>query len=316
MTATSSEVFTTTDTQCWHDGDALVLTLARPRPTITRNVLDAFERAISEAERRFAPLVICSSDKHFAFGANLNDELNAAAAGRPQALDAALENYQRVMLRLRHALVPTVAAVRGVAISGGCEVLMHCTRVVAHPDSRIGLMEPLAGVVPSGGGLKEFAYRASLSADPSRQIVQAFTTICAVTAANAEEAQRLGLLTARDQVNAADPLAEAIALGRKLRDAGHIAPAANPSFRTVGSETLQILRAAQATMLGHGKLTAHQFEVNMRIAQVLCGGEQAGMHTEVELFALERQHFLALAQMPLTQARIEHLRSTGKPLLN
>ena len=295
----------------------LVLTLTRPRPTITRDVLDAFERAIGEAERRFAALVICSADKHFAFGANLNAELDAAAAGRLEPLDAALANYQRVMLRLRHASVPTVAAVRGVAISGGCEVLMHCTRVVAHPESRIGLMEPLAGVVPSGGGLKECAYRASRSADPARQIILSFETICACAALDASRAQRQGLLTEFDNVNAIDPLAEAIALGSKLRTAGHTAPASNPSFLTVGEDTLRILRAAQATMLGHGKLTTHQFEVNMRIAQILCGGgESQAIHTEAELFALERQHFLALAQMPLTQARIEHLRSTGKPLLN
>jgi 3-hydroxyacyl-CoA dehydrogenase len=321
----SGDIFTSNDTRCWHHGDALVLTLTPPRPTITRDVLDALERAIDAAESRFAAMVICSAAPHFAFGANLNDELRAAAEGRPQALDAALENYQRVMLRLRHASAPTVAAVRGVAISGGCEVLMHCTRVVAHPASRIGLMEPLAGVVPSGGGLKELAYRASRSADPSRQIILAFETICAATALDPSQAQRVGLLTALDQVNAADPLAEAIAWGCKLQAMGHSAPPPMPPFLTVGEKTLHILRAAQATLLEHGKLTSHQFEVNMRIALILCGcqgasskagGDPAAMRTEAELFALERQHFLALAQMPLTQARIEHLRATGKPLFN
>jgi 3-hydroxyacyl-CoA dehydrogenase len=320
-----ADIFTSSDTRCWHDGDALVLTLTSPRPTISRDVLNAFERAVSEAESRFAALVICSAAPHFAFGASLNDELNAAAEGRPQVLDAALENYQRVMLRLRHASVPTVAAVRGVAISGGCEVLMHCSRVVAHPESRIGLMEPLAGVVPSGGGLKELAYRASLSADPSRQIILAFETICAAIPLDPSHAQRAGLLTARDQVTATDPLADAIALGCKLQAAGYASPPTQPSFLTVGEKTLHILRAAQATLLAHGKLTAHQFEVNMRIALVLCGchgdsskagGDAAAVRTEAELFALERQHFLALVQMPLTQARIEHLRRTGKPLLN
>src|SRR5262245_29231816 len=120
MAGTGRFVFTTADTRCWHrDGGALILSVERVPPAITPDVLDAMVRAVTEAERGFATLVITSSSAHFAFGANLD----AAAHGRPDVLDAAHETYQRVMLRLRHAGVPTVAAVRGVAISGGCEVL-------------------------------------------------------------------------------------------------------------------------------------------------------------------------------------------------
>src|SRR5262245_3346119 len=152
MTATDGTVFVTADTRCWgRDDGALILSVERTPPAITTDVLDALARAVTEAERGFATLVIASSNAHFAFGANLDGALDAAADGRPEVLDAALEAYQRTMLRLRHASVPTVAAVRGVAISGGCEVLMHCTRVVAHAESRIGLAEPSVGVVPGGG---------------------------------------------------------------------------------------------------------------------------------------------------------------------
>jgi 3-hydroxyacyl-CoA dehydrogenase len=274
------------------------------------------ERALSEAEHSHAALVIASGE-NFAFGADLHAAMRAAAAGQTQALDAALTNYQRVMLRLRYAAIPTVAAVRGVAVSGGCEVLMHCTRVVAHARSRIGLFESAAGVVPGGGGLKELAYRASLAPDPSQALQRAFDTIATATIARStSEAQQLGFLTPFDVVNATDPLAEAIEQGRNLQAAGYFSPPRNPTFAVLGSEMRRQLQAAQTALLEAGKLTAHQFRINMHIAQVLCGGDAAGLQTEADLLALERLHFLVLAQTAETQARYVHLVSTGMPLVN
>jgi 3-hydroxyacyl-CoA dehydrogenase len=144
-------VFTTDETRCTRDADGThVLTFTASRPEISPDVLDALERALDLAEQAFAPLVVASESEHFAFGANLDRALAAAANGRPEVLDAALERYQRTMLRLRHASVPTVAAVRGLAVSGGCELLMHCTRVVEHPQSFVGLGETSIGLI--GGG--------------------------------------------------------------------------------------------------------------------------------------------------------------------
>jgi 3-hydroxyacyl-CoA dehydrogenase len=313
----TDSIFATADTRCRPQGDALILSLEQPRPTITADVLAAVERAIDAAERDHTTLVICSATDNFAFGATLAAEFEAALDGRPDVLDAALMNYQRVMLRLRYAAVPTVAAVRGTAISGGCELLMHCTAVAAHASSRIGLMEPLVGIVPGGGGLKEFALRASRAPDPERYIINAFEALTAFTRATPQEALRYGYLTPQDHLDAIDPLAAAIELGRRLHAAGHKLPPANPSFRCVGSKTLAALRAAQAALLDGGKLTAHQFEVNIRMAQILCGGDTADpVCTEAQLFALERQYLIELLLTPLTQARLDHLRRTGKPLAN
>lgn len=310
-------VFTTVDTRCRRDGDALIVTLEQARPTITADVLGALERALGEAERGLATLVVTSSGENFAFGATLTDEFEAALNGRPEVLDAALVNYQRVMLRLRHASVPTVAAVRGTAISGGCELLMHCTAVAAHADSRIGLMEPIVGIVPGGGGLKEFALRASRAPDPEQVIVKAFEALTAFARATPREAQRYGYLAAGDKVDVADPLATAIELGRHLHAKGHTPPAAGPVFRCVGSATLGKLRAAQTALRDRGQLTAHQFEINMRMALILCGGDTVEpVCTEAQLFAMEREHLIALLPTPLTQARLASLRSTGKSIMN
>jgi 3-hydroxyacyl-CoA dehydrogenase len=317
MTTDSQLLFSTSDTRCLRQGAALVLSFTQPRPTISADVLGALERAVNEAERSFATLVVSASGEHFAWGANLDAEFAAAINGHPEVLDAALVNYQRVMLRLRHASVPTIASIRGVAISGGCELLMHCTAVVVHAESRIGLLEPLVGIVPGGGGLKEFALRASRSPDPEQQIIKAFESLITLTWVSPQQAQQIGYLTQCDQITAADPLPSAIELGLNLHAAGHKSYELNPAIRPVGAKTLQVLRASQRALLQDGKITAHQFDVNMRMALVLCGGDSGeSMRNEEQLFAFERQHLIALLLTSQTQERIEHMRRTGRPSMN
>jgi len=310
-------IFITADTRCRRSGEVLVLSFEQTRPMVTPDVLEALVRALEAAEHAGSALVITTAGRHFAFGAWL-DGLDAAAQGRPQELDAELHRYQQTMLRLRHAAIPTIAAVRGVAISGGCELLMHCTRVVAQADSIIGQAEASVGLIPAGGGVKEFARRAASAAEPARFIADAFTTLAAATVArSAMQARQLGFLTPADVVTEDDPLPAAIEVGRNLQSAGHVPPARNPTFAVAGTRVEQELCASQAKLLADGQLTEHQFVVNCRLAKVLCGAEgPAELRTEADLFALERSQFLALAQMPLTQARIAHLRSTGQVLVN
>lgn len=312
-----ADIFSSTETLCrYRDDEALLFSLTNPRPRISADVLGGLERAIEVAERRHVPLVVDSSSANFAFGADLDAELAEAAQGRTDALDAALRNYQRVMLRLRHASIPVVAAVQGAAVSGGCELLMHCSRVVAQSDSRIGLFESAAGVVPAGGGLKEFALRAAQSHDLDASVTAALETISSATIAAAAEARRLGFLTPQDIVIDTDPLEHAVVIARALLPT-HTPPASNPVFRIGGRTLLKRLRAAHELKLEHVELTLHQFEVNMRIAEVLCGGDtNADSRSEAELFELERSHFIELAQNPLTQARIAHLRTTRQRLVN
>jgi 3-hydroxyacyl-CoA dehydrogenase len=313
----ATPTFETADTRAAFDHGALVLTLQRERPSITSDVLDALERGVAEAERAGAPFVVASQREHFAFGATLDDAFDAAADGAPEVLDRALDRYQSVMLALRHARVPTVAAVRGVAISGGCEVLMHCTRVVAHRAVSIGLMEGAVGVVPGGGGLKELAFRAAASGERDAHVAAAVETVGTATVGRGgANARRLGFLTEADVIDAPDPVADAITLGLSLI-ATHVPPSRNPRCRVAGPAFRNRLVDMQRARHVAGELTTHQLDINGRIADVLCGGDAPGEErSEQELLALERRHFLVLAANPLTQKRLEHLRATGTLLRN
>jgi 3-hydroxyacyl-CoA dehydrogenase len=211
--------FDSADTHCAAPRDGVVvLTLTQPRPSITTDVLDSMERALDGAAREGAALVIASGAEHFAWGADLHDAMEAAGRGDVGPLERALQRYQQTMLRLRHATVPTVAAVRGVAISGGCEVLMHCTHVVLHRSCVVGLAEASIGVVPGGGGLKELVLRAARSeGDLAVAIEAAFDTVAATRLARGpEEAVELGWLEADATTIAADPVVEACRVGVEL----------------------------------------------------------------------------------------------------
>ena len=189
--------------RCWHNEDgALVVTLDGERPTISEAVLDAYHRAIALAEARFEMLVIGEGQKDFAYGADLGDGLSAAIAGDTAPLDRLLHYYQQTMLALRHARVPTIAVSRGVAVSGGCEVLMHCTRVVATPKSPIGLAEASIGVMPAGGGVKEMARRTALRGIDgyTANLERAFSVLSGARIAYARDAKPFDLLTEHDVI--------------------------------------------------------------------------------------------------------------------
>ncbi len=304
--------------RCWHDGEgALIVSLDGERPTISRAVLDAYHRAIALAESRFEMLILGEGQKDFAYGADLGDELGAAIAGDTAPLDGLLHYYQQTMLALRHARVPTIAVSRGVAISGGCEVLMHCTRVVAAPKSPIGLGEAAIGVMPAGGGVKEMARRATLGGANSymQNLERAFAVVSGARIAYARDAQPFDLLTERDVVaDGDDLLSVAKQLGRSILDCAHTLPPRNPMIRVAGSEVCERLIASHAT---DDSITPHQRRVNAEIARVLCGGDGVAREApEQHLLDLERRYFLELVQTPLTQARFAHLRNTGTALKN
>ena len=312
--------FESAEVRCWHEGsDALIVTLTATRPTISSAVLDGFERAIALAQSDFQMLVI-EGQRDFAYGADLNDAFAAAATGQLDVLDRALDRYQRTMLALRHAAIPTIAVTRGVAISGGCEVLMHCTRVVAAPTSPIGLVETSVGVLPGGGGVKEMARRAMLSAAGGDLYPGTRTRLQGARVlrkSSAHGTRRRGTCCRTDDVVVdGDLLAAAKELGRSLQRDGYRPPPHNPTIRVGGDDALERLLESQRTKDG-SELTAHQLRINAHVAEVLCGGRGPARDvSEQTLLDLERRHFLVLVQTAETQARLAHLRETGTTLRN
>ena len=324
-------VFETDALRCWHlERDVAIVSFRTKQHTIGDEVLDGMQRALDEAERGFAGLVIWQTREPFSFGANLASLAPAAQAGRWDEIDAIVARFQRTSLRLRYSLVPTVAAVRGMALGGSCEFVLHCDRAVAALESYLGLVEAGVGLLPGGGGTKEFALRAAEWAKPAPTGGQAdqfpalraaFQTIATATVAkSALEAKALGYLRPGDVVvmHPHEILHVAIGEARALADAAYrppLAPAAIPVAGRTGVATLEMLLV---NMRDGGMISAYDFVVGLAIARVLCGGDLDAGTTVSEgwLVDLERAEFMTLAQDARTQARIGHTLATGKPLRN
>jgi 3-hydroxyacyl-CoA dehydrogenase len=192
--------------RAWHDGDGvLVMSFKTKMHTVGDAVLEGVQQAIGIAERDFRAAVIWQPKEPFSAGADLAGALGALQAGKLDEFDAMVGNFQATSQRIKYSLVPVVAAVRGLALGGGCEFQMHSARCVAHLESYIGLVEAGVGLLPAGGGLKELAVRASNAAGPGgdvfAELKKVFETIAmGKVSASAVEAKDLGLLRKDDVV--------------------------------------------------------------------------------------------------------------------
>ena len=318
-------VFESDDARCWHGGDDIaVLSFKTKMHTISAGVIDAVHRAIDEAERGFAGLVIWQDSEPFSAGADLSGAMPSLQAGKLAEFEGFVARFQDTSMRVKFSLVPVVAAVRGLCLGGGCEFQMHSARTVAALESYIGLVEAGVGLLPAGGGLKEIALRAALNAtegDVFTQLKGIFQTVAmAKVSASALEAKELGLMRASDVVvfHADELLYVAKAVARGLAQTGYRPPLPNRQIPVAGDVGAATLKAAVVNMLEGGFISAHDMEIAGRIADTLCGGqiERGSLVDEQWLLDLERKHFVALAQMPKTQERIAFTLKTGKPLRN
>ncbi len=324
-------VFETDALRMWHlEQDVAIVSFRTKQHTIGDDVLDGMLRALDEAERGFAGLVIWQTKEPFSFGANLATLAPAVQSGRWDTVEAVVARFQQTSLRLRYSLIPTVAAVRGMALGGSCEFIMHCDRAVAALESYVGLVEAGVGLLPGGGGTKEFAVRAADAvkqgptggqADHFPFLRASFQTIAMATVAkSALEAKALGFLKDADVVvmHPHEILHVAIGQARAMADSGYRPPLPPVGIPVAGRTGIATLEMMLVNMREGGFITAYDFEVALAIARVLCGGDVDAGSTVDErwLVELERAEFMALAQDPRTQARIAHTLATGKPLRN
>ena len=293
--------------------------------TVNDAVLDGIQQAIDHAERNLGAVVIWQdSDKAFSAGADLKGMVGFVQSGRIDKLEAMIANFQRTSQRIKYSLVPVVAAVRGLALGGGCEFQMHCARTVAALESYIGLVEAGVGLLPAGGGLKEIAVRAaqrSVDGDVFPEIRRMFEVVAqAKTSGSALEARQLGLLRPDDVIvfNGFELLHVAKTVAAAMADSGYRPPLPANQVTVAGDVGLATLKMALVNMLEGRFISEHDEAVSTRIGDVLCGGaiERGSQVDEQWLLDLERRHFLELAQMPKTQERIAHTLTTGKPLRN
>ncbi|MBS0571196.1 MAG: 3-hydroxyacyl-CoA dehydrogenase/enoyl-CoA hydratase family protein [Proteobacteria bacterium] len=319
-------VFETDDVRLWNlGGDGIaILSFKSKMHTIGAGVLDGVQRAVDEAERGFKALVVWQDSEPFSVGANLKEAGALFQAGKIAEFEAFIARFQQTSMRMKHALVPVVAAVRGMALGGGCEFQMHSARTVAALESYIGLVEAGVGLLPAGGGLKELALRASWHAfggDVFTALKGAFETVAmAKTSGSALEAKELGLLRQSDVVvyHADELLCVAKTEANALAESGWRPPLPNRQITVAGDVATATFKASLVNMLEGRFISAHDMEIATRIADTLCGGqiERGSQVDEQWLLDLERKHFVALAQMPKTQERIAFTMKTGKPLRN
>lgn len=308
------------------DNSVLIATIKTKMRAISPEVAEGLQQAVTLAEQRYQGLVVWAGDEPFSVGADLSAMLPAFMTVGVSAINDAEHHLQQTMLRLRYAQVPVVAAVQGMALGGGCELLLHCARRVVHLESYIGLVEVGVGLVPGAGGLTYIARRAAENAahstdkDLSKFIIDGFSAAAmAKVGTSALESRQLGYLLDSDIVvpHRDELLHVACVQVKAMRESGYRAPPQR-SFAVAGRNAKATLQGQLVNMRDGGFISAHDFYIASLIAGVVTGGDvDAGtLVNEAYLMTLERQAFCALVQHPKTQERILAMLSTGKPLRN
>ena len=321
-------VFEDESVRIWHqDDEVLVLSFKTKMHVIGAGVTAGIKRAIEEAEQSYKGLVIWHADAAeggaFSAGADLQSMLPLFMSGGVKAIEPEVVKLQQAHQALKYANVPVVAAVAGLALGGGCELLLHAAKRVASIESYIGLVEVGVGLIPAGGGLKEAAARAANDAR-GNDILQFLKNyyMNAATAAvsrSALEAQTMGYLKSDDIIvfNAYELLHIAKTQARAMFDAGYRAPR-KALVPLTGKYGLATIGAQLLNMRDGGFISAHDYKLGMMIAEVVSGGdiEQGSLVDEQWLLDHERKAFMELLNNPKTQERIMGMMQTGKPVRN
>lgn len=309
----------------WDIGDGVVcLEVHTKLNTMDPEVFKIIAKALDIVGKDYKALVIYNEGSHFSAGANLGLAMFAANVGAWPMIEDMVAQGQKIYTALKRAPFPVVAAPSGLALGGGCEILLAADAVQAHAESYVGLVEAGVGVVPAWGGCKELLSR--LAADPRRPkgpmpaVAAAFETIgMAKVAKSAFEAKELGFLSGSDQVtfNRERLLADAKAKALSLVDGYQ--PPEPVELSLPGPSGKASLAFALRDLYAKGLATEHDMVVASELADVLTGGDAAD-HTEPlpeeTVLKMEREAFMRLVRTPGTLARVEHTLETGKPLRN
>ncbi len=366
-------IFENDEVRLWHTGDDIaILSLTSKMHSISNVVLDGILRAVDEAEANWRALILWQTEPPFSAGANLLllmqavqekadqptgvfDKLKGAAqrvkytvagggslgaivnaaTGNVPRVEDVVAKFQQVSQRLKYALVPTIAAVDGLALGGGCEFSIHCTRIVATLESYIGLVEVGVGLLPAGGGCKEMAQRAAAEAQRLSNDGRAndgrgdifpylrpyFQNIAmGVVSKSAELARDMGYLRQSDRIvmNRFELLYVAKQEARALIATAYRPPLMQRQIAVAGRTGIATFKASMVNMLEGGFISEHDYNIGCRVAEVMCGGDvDAGSLVDEQwLLDLERYHFMELLATDKTRARIEFMLKNGKPLRN
>ncbi|MFN0292793.1 3-hydroxyacyl-CoA dehydrogenase/enoyl-CoA hydratase family protein [Pedobacter helvus] len=294
--------------------------------TIGGDTLTAINKAIDMAEKDYRGVVIGNDGANFSAGANVGMIFMMAVEQEWDELNMAVKMFQNTSMRIRYSSIPVVVAPHNLTLGGGCEFSLHADHVQLSAETYMGLVEFGVGVIPGGGGTKEFALRAS-DEFADDQIVQnalknRFLTIgMAKVSTSAVEAFELGYLQ-KDKysisMNRSRLLADAKAKAIELADAGYTKPVQRKNIKVLGKQGLGIVYAGANTMYSGNYISEHDKKISEKLGWVMCGGDLSAPTevTEQYLLDLEREAFLSLCGERKTLERIQSIVTKGKPLRN
>ena len=294
--------------------------------TIGGDVLQGINTAIDKAEKDFRGLVISNEGAHFSAGANVGMIFMFAIEQEYDELDMAVRYFQNTTMRLRYSSIPVIVAPHNLTLGGGCEICLHADKVIAHAETYMGLVEFGVGVIPGGGGTKEFALR---FADELREgdieinlLKEKFLTIGqAKVSTSAQEAIELGhMKTNRDSVvyNFNRKLSVAKNAAIEMYEKGYSKPLPRNDIRVVGKQGMGIVYVGADSMKAGKYISEHDQKISEKLGSVLCGGNLSSptMVSEQYLLDLEREAFLSLCTERKTLERMQSLIQYGKILRN
>ena len=294
--------------------------------SIGAEVIEGINKSIEIAEKDFRGLVISNEGANFSAGANVGMIFMMAVEQEYDELNFAIKTFQNTMMRVRYSSIPVVVAPHNLALGGACEMSMHSDRVVLHAETYMGLVEFGVGLIPGGGGTKEFAVRLSDELQDGdvelNNFRDRFLTIGqAKVGTSAYEAFDLGYLRKGKDVVVISRnrvLTEAKLNCIEIAEAGYTKPAARKDIRVLGKQALGLAYLGANSMQVGNYISEHDVKISQKLAYVLCGGDLSAptLVSEQYLLDLEREAFLSLCGERKTLERLQSIITGGKILRN
>lgn len=313
--------------RAYHLGDdVLGLEWYTKMGSIGGEVLEGIQKSIAVSEEKYKGLVIANEGNNFSAGANVAMIFMLAIEQEYDELDLAIRMFQQTMMRARYSSIPVVVAPHALSLGGACELSLHADKICAAAETYIGLVELGVGLIPGGGGTKEFVLRAAdeMHEDEPETITlkHRFINIAtAKVATSAAEAYQLGIMRkGLDEVviNQGRRISEAKKSVIDLFDAGYVSLQQRNDIKVLGKSGLGALLSGIHAMEQGGYATGHDAFVARKLAYVMCGGDLSAptLVSEQYLLDLEREAFLSLCGEKKTLERIQSVLKGGKPVRN
>ena len=308
----------------WDIGDGvLCFEFTSKMNALDPDTLGLLGKAVGLAASKYKGMVVYNEGENFSVGANLGIAMFAANVAAWPVIEQQVAGGQAAYKALKYAPVPVVGAPSGMALGGGCEILLHCSAVQAHAETYMGLVEVGVGLLPGWGGCKELLARwqaePKLPRGPMPAVARAFEVIStAQVSKSAAQARGLGFLRATDAITMNKDRLLFDAKQRVLALAQDYKPPQPAEYRLPGPGGRVALDLAVEGFAATGRATPHDVVVSKAVARVLTGGDADPLDvlSEDDVTDLERGAFMQLVRNPASLARTEHMLATGKPLRN